>query len=86
MRYVLYAESRFKKQNRDALHELYRVNLIPKERLLTPHAPHHEILVLEKNWENADHQVNASFQRLLVSFFSDNLVKCGDIMHDFDYL
>ncbi len=86
MRYVLNAESWFKKQNRDALHELNGVNLIPKERLLTPHAPHHEILVLKKNWENADHQVNASFQCLLVSFIRDNLVKCRDIMDYFDYL
>jgi len=83
---LLDREARLEEQQGDALHEFDSVHLVAKERLLEPHAPLKQLLVLEQERQGPNEDVDATFENLSLSVVADHLLLRSEIMHGLNRL
>lgn len=83
---LLDREARLEEQQGDALHEFDAVDLVAKERLLEPHAPLKQLLVLEQERQGPNENVDGTFENLSLSVVANHLLLRREIMHGLNRL
>lgn len=60
--------------------------MVSEESLVSPHAPHEKLFVLEQQRENADQEVNGTLEQALVVLLRDGTLSHCSLVHDSDGL